>query len=472
MPGEAGESWKAGVAKINITPDEPLLLSGKRQRKQPATKTLHDLWAKALVLEDPAGNLALLVTLDLVGIGREVSDAVRDALTAKHGIQRRQVALCTSHTHNGPVVGGNLALMFALDETQQARIDQYATELQSKIVKLAGEAFGRLVPCQLAWGNGRATFAVNRITLTNLELEAILKGGSARGPVDHDVPVLSVTDRAGRLQAVVFGYACHPIWLRHFSVWSGDYPGVAQLKIEHAHPGAVAMFWAGCGGDQNPLSAGGRLQRAESKHALLPASFKSAAIDEVEDIGGQLGRAVETVLAGEMTPIVGELAFSYEEIDLPFGTLPTREQLQRDAASSNEYRARWAQSLLKWTDGGRALPQSYAYPVQVWRLGSDLLFVTLGGEVLVDYALRLKQKFGPNKTWVAGYANDVMGYVPSRRVLLLGGYEAGGAMTYYGLPAPWAPQIEDAIVGCVMRQAGTLMGPKAEPRANVGGTKR
>ena len=150
IPGEGGESWKAGVAKINITPDEPLLLSGKRQRTQPATKTLPELWAKAVVLEDPAGNRALLVTLDLVGIGREVSDAVRDALMAQHGIQRRQVALCTSHTHNGPVVGGNLALMFALDETQQARIDQYATELQSKIVKLAGEAFGRLVHLQAA----------------------------------------------------------------------------------------------------------------------------------------------------------------------------------------------------------------------------------------------------------------------------------------------------------------------------------
>ena len=73
-------------------------------------------------------------------------------------------------------------------------------------------------------------------------------------------------------------------------------------------------------------------------------------------------------------------------------------------------------------------------------------FVLLGGEVVVDYAIRLKTEHRGENTWIAGYANDVMAYIPSRRVLLEGGYEGGGAMVYYGLPTVWAPQVEDDIV--------------------------
>jgi hypothetical protein len=101
---------------------------------------------------------------------------------------------------------------------------------------------------------------------------------------------------------------------------------------------------------------------------------------------------------------------------------------------------------------GKPLSQTYPYPVQVWRLGPELAFVTLGGEVVVDYAVRLKQELGREKTWVAGYSNDVMAYIPSRRVLGEGGYEGGGAMVYYSLPCPWAPEVEEMIVRSVHEQ--------------------
>ena len=90
--------------------------------------------------------------------------------------------------------------------------------------------------------------------------------------------------------------------------------------------------------------------------------------------------------------------------------------------------------------------------MQTWRLGDELLFVTLGGEVVVDYALRLKAELGRERTWVAGYANDVMAYIPSRRVLAEGGYEGGGAMVYYGQPSIWAPPVEELIVRQVHEQ--------------------
>ena len=94
------------------------------------------------------------------------------------------------------------------------------------------------------------------------------------------------------------------------------------------------------------------------------------------------------------------------------------------------------------------LPKQWPYPVQAWQLGEDQLWVALGGEVVVDYALMLKKRYGP-RTWVAGYANDVMAYIPSRRVWQEGGYESG-AFVGYGMPAEkWKGDIEERVLAAV-----------------------
>ena len=112
-------------------------------------------------------------------------------------------------------------------------------------------------------------------------------------------------------------------------------------------------------------------------------------------------------------------------------------------------RARQARQLLATLDRDGAIADRYPYPVQVWQFGSDLTLIALGGEVVVDYALRFKREYGWNDTWVAGYSNDVMGYIPSARVLQEGGYEGGGAMVNYGRPGPLAPGIEETIAAKV-----------------------
>ncbi|MEX2025871.1 MAG: hypothetical protein WEH44_01200, partial [Pirellulaceae bacterium] len=141
--------------------------------------------------------------------------------------------------------------------------------------------------------------------------------------------------------------------------------------------------------------------------------------------------------------------------EAPLGTLPTRDQLAADARSTDKFVASRAGALLADVDGGKPLAQTYPYPVQTWKVGPDVTWIFLGGEVVIDFALRLKSEFGGTRTWVAGYSNDVMAYIPSRRVLIEGGYEGGGAMVYYGLPTVWAPQIEEVIVAEVHGQAKT-----------------
>lgn len=425
-------TWKAGVAKTVITPEQYMWMSGYAARTKPAEGKLHELWAKALVLEDPTGRRGVVLTLDLVGIDRTLSVALAKAISEKHRLPREAIIISTSHTHSGPVVKGNLDTMYFLSVEQQKLVVQYAERLQQTLPELVGKALANLAPARVEWGNGLATFATNRRNNKEAEVPALRLADKLRGPVDHDVPVLAVRDvGSGKLRATLFGYACHATVLDGYQ-WSGDYPGFAQDHLEKLYPESVALFWAGCGADQNPIPR----RRTEL----------------ADEYGRLLAERVADVLKRPMTPLTGELASAYTEIDLPFADLPTREQLLKDAAlpePKQKYVAARAKMLLKRMESQGSLRGTYPYPVQVWRLGTGPTLVTLGGEVVVDYALRLKDELGRDRTWVMGYANDVMAYIPSLRVLKEGGYEGGGAMVYYGQPTVWSTAVEERIVKAV-----------------------
>jgi hypothetical protein len=425
------ESWRAGVAAIKITPEKPMWLSGYASRTKPAAGTLSDLHAKALVLEDPDGKRSVVVTMDLVGITRDFAAAICEELKSRYHLPREAVFLSVSHTHSGPVVSGNLAAMYSLDEEQSRLVTEYTEALKRKLVDLVGAAIADLAPADLSHGGGYVTFGVNRRNNPEGTVAKMRDLGRLKGPVDHDVPVLAVRAKDGELRAILFGYACHATVLSGYE-WSADYPGFAQTTLEKMHPGAVALFFAGCGGDQNPL----------------PRRSPSLA----EGYGKDLARGVNDVLKAPMAPIAGQLGLSYAEIDLPLAELPSREKLIQDTTSSHRATANRAKKLLADLDRGIPLLSSYPYPVQVWQLGSDQSLVTLGGEVTVEYSLRLKRELGRESTWVAAYANDVMAYIPSLRVLKEGGYEGGGSMPIYGLPAVWAPAIEEMIVSAALKQ--------------------
>src|SRR5690606_8355533 len=101
---KAESTWKAGVATVNITPVEPILLAGYASRSEPATGKLTELWAKALFIEDAKGKTAVLITSDLLGIPKAISDRIRDRLKKDYGLAREQIMFNTSHTHTGPVL--------------------------------------------------------------------------------------------------------------------------------------------------------------------------------------------------------------------------------------------------------------------------------------------------------------------------------------------------------------------------------
>jgi len=415
--------WKAGVAKAIITPDVPMWMSGYASRTKPAEGKASELYAKALYLEDGSGQGAVLVTLDLVGIDRDLSRRVTQAIEARHGLPRERMLLSVSHTHCGPVVGTNLSAMYFLDKAQEKLVADYAAKLPALILGVVDEAKKKRKPARIESGRGHAGFAVNRRNNKQEDVPKLRQFGKLQGPIDHDVPVLSVRDAEGALQAVVFGYACHATTM-DFLQWSGDWPGFAQSEIEAAYPGAVALFWAGCGADQNPLP----------RRTLALA----------QAYGKELAQAVEAVVKAPMTPVHPGLKAKYIEIDLPFADLPSREKLADDMLNKDKFIASRAKLLMNDLQSKGSLKATYPYPIQAWQFGDDLTWLALGGEVVVDYSLRLKKELGSLS--VIAYANDVMAYIPSKRVLKEGGYEGATSMVYYGQPTVWSPRLEDMIV--------------------------
>jgi hypothetical protein len=371
-------------------------------------------------------------------VPKGVSDRVFAQLAAKFGLERRQVMLTFSHNHCGPRLGDDLVDYYPVEPGQVELVNEYTAQMEARLVALVGAALANLAPASLAHGEGRATFAVNRRNNREAEIPALLAQGTPlKGPVDHAVPVLTVTRADGRLDAILFGYACHPTTLS-FTTWCGDYPGFAQLEVEARHPGALAMFVNTCGADQNPLPRRN--------------------VELCKRYGHLLAVGVEEALQQARRPVSPGLRTAFEHVDLPYLHVVTREELIVARQEKNAIRARWAGRMLGKLDAGESFAPSYPYPVHAWRLGGGMLVIGTGGETVVDYALRFKKEFGPG-TWVCGYADDMIAYIPSRRVWEEGGYEGGSNLYEYGRPAfRWSGEVEDRIAATVHRLVAQVRG--------------
>jgi hypothetical protein len=427
---EDSVSWKAGVARMVITPEKPMWMAGYAARDHQAEGMLHDLWAKALALEDADGNRAVMISTDLLGFPKALSDQIRDQLESKFNLSRSQIILHSTHTHSGPVLEDGLYDIYPLDQQLIHDIEQYSGMLADQIVVLVGEAFQSLEPVKIYSRNGVTRFAVNR---RNNVASTINSKTELHGPSDHAVPVLKVTDTQGDLMAVAFGYACHPTVLDGYQ-WSGDYPGFAQIELEKMYPGATAMFFLGAAGDQNPIPR--------------------RSVGLAKQYGKELAAAVERVLEEDMHELAPNLTVSYSEIDLPLNSPPSKEELHAIAHEESvyeSYQKTWAKRMISQMEKNESFISAYPYPLQVWNMGEQMM-VHMGGEAVVEYAHALKRIFGQD-IFVLSYSNDVMAYIPSVKILEEGGYEGYVSQQVYGLPSTWKPAIESMIIQEILQLA-------------------
>ncbi len=415
--------WKAGIAAVKVTPEGPIRMAGYASRNKPSEGVLMDLWAKALVLEDGDGRRGLLLTADLIGFNKQTSESLCRSVAKRTGLAREQILLNVSHTHTGPYTQMSRYSRNPISDDQQQAVERFLARLHEQLADVSARAMADLRPARLTWGSGTAPFVMNRRQKTD---GGVRLGVNPEGFTDKAVPVLRIDDADGAMRAVVFGCACHNTTLtgQHYEI-SGDYAGYAQQYVQEQHPGVQAMFVIGCGGDANPHPRG--------------------TVENAKAHGKSLGGEVCRVAAGKLHPINGPLHTALAWPELPLAPVPPRDRLKQMAAGPN-YIAYNARRMIEVLDRGESLPTHYAAPVAVWQFGDDLTLVALPGETVSDFVPMVRQVIGHERLWIAGYSNEVFGYLVSAKVIAEGGYETRGLFDAIGF---FTPKTQDVVVATV-----------------------
>jgi neutral ceramidase len=266
--------FRAGVARIDITPPIGHEMGGYSARKGNATGTHDPLFATVIVIESGTKSLAL-VTADLRSF---VSTRVGDLARQKFGITTTIISV--SHTHSGPL-------------TWELRSPWY-TQAEDKMVDAIGKAHAAMFPATLEFSSGSVTLGFNRRKVENGQAKMWWRNEEKlpSHPVDPTLSALIIKDGAAKTRAILVNYACHPSVLGPDNLqYSADYPGAMKRYVESQIPGAMCAFVQGGAGDINPY---------RDKEPM------ATAFQAVDETGQQLGKAVVAILP-KAKPITGAL---------------------------------------------------------------------------------------------------------------------------------------------------------------------
>ena len=430
------EPLRIGLAELDVTPARPVHLINQLKPKE-SEGVHHPLRAKALAfVGEGAMDTAILIVFDGIGVPPQLTEQLRRRLSPK--IAPDNLTICATHDHCAPHLTGLLPGIFGdpLPEEHLRRINEYTRELTAKLETAARLALSDAKPRRLFKGRGKVSFAVNRRRVENGKW--LGWGNNPDGAVDHNLPLLCIRELDGTAAAILVSYACHntSIGGRDFdNRISGDWVGYAQSAIEINHPGALAFVALGCGGEARPNKHGG--------------------IDAAREFSSIISKEVTRVLDSGLRPISSPPNCQWATIPLSLGPPPEPDELRSISTGAPSAKSRSAKARGRLASQALAsaapLELSLPYQVQTWSFGKELSWVFLAGEVVVDYAHRIKRELGPT-AWTIAYANDLPCYIPSKRILSEGGYEADQSMAYYGKLQSLLPSTEERIIAEVKRQ--------------------
>ncbi|MCX5659542.1 MAG: hypothetical protein NTW19_07435 [Planctomycetota bacterium] len=422
-----GDGWRAGFAQGDITPPKGHTLMSGYGRERYAVGALAPLLAQALALADKSGNVAVLVTADILGFDRMTVGAIREAVAQRHGLAPESIMLAASHTH------WSAGTLFKVNFATGALNPFYVRRLEEEMLRLVDQALADLAPARVAFqaiqtrigrnrrlpqADGSIGFAINR-----------------DGHYDTHTPILRVS-RAARGQSpsevVLVGHACHPTSSGGIDKWTPDYPGGLRREIERSlGPDSRAMFVMGCGADAKVVhvdpKTGAEAFTADPKRS--------------RQAGQALARAALKAMAkGEMTELPATLSMGSAAGGLTLEKPRPRADMVKLALSPDAYfnDRWWARQSLAYSDARKAME----YEIQAWRLGGKLTMFSLEGETVSDLGPLTRSFADTRDAMIVGYANVMEGYIPTKKVRIEGGYEGESSHRAYCLPAPFTTKVE------------------------------
>lgn len=441
---QGAEKYLVGFGKAEVTPQEPVRLSGYATREKPHEGVADPLFARAMVLTeqkppaqdkkegdaqqaavDAEPRTLVLVSIDSIAVVADMTKRVTERVLVEYGIPRSDIVICATHSHAAPHVASGLTNLYRtpLSDEEKAALERNTARIEQGILKAIAEAMKSRRGANLEVGETQASFAVNRRVLKNGIWSGF--GVQADGPVDRRVRLLRAVTGDGQLLGAAFMYACHCTTLGpDFNRVSGDWAGLSASELERKHAGTVFVPVIGCGADANPEPRTG--------------------YPDAREHGAEMASKIEAALKGRWKPLNASPVAHFGYAGLA-PERPTKAELEAAKSDPNVHRRRWAESMLAtWQKMGR-LPETYPDPIHTWQFGKELVWVFLGGEVVVDYQMRLEQELPADQVWVAAYTDDVFAYVASERMRAEGGYEVDFSMIYYNQPGRWQSGTEDLI---------------------------
>jgi len=430
LPAAEREWTLIGAVRVDITPTEPVRLSGYGERRTESDGVEQRLYARAIAIGENE-QTCVLIAVENCGITADIVEEVAARLLKNSGLARERLVVCSTHTHAAPAVARFASVILTdLTAEQKARIDKYTAWVTERIEEAAQAALKARQPARLSWSEGNVGFAGNRRVLKEGKWTGF--GIQADGPVQQRLPLLQATNKEGRVIALAANYACHCTTLGgNFNKTHGDWAGCAAEYLETEHPGLVALITIGCGADANP-NPRGKLEFAQEH-------------------GRVFAKEIERLLRTPARELPTKIEAKFLQVKLPLAPAPSKEQLQATVADVKQRDAtrRHARGWLERMERGEPFPDHVVLPVANWSFGTSLTMLFLGGEVVVDYDTLLRERYDPDRMWISAYANDVPCYIPSQRILKEGGYEAQFSMIYYDKPASFAPEVETTLLAAV-----------------------
>lgn len=377
------DELRAGVARIDITPTQPVTLAGYESRKD-LSRGVHDPLSARMVAFEQGARHVVLVSIDNLGFYNGTAEPLRKAILEACRLQPSELFLCAIHTHSAPT------LTFEVGKGHTNNVE-YTKTLQGKLVEVVRSALDRLAPVQIGVGSGSSPVGVNRreVVQDNTGKTKIVLGRNPSVTTDREVQVLKLVrpDR-NELAAVLFAYATHSTSLgpRNYIV-SGDIHGLAAQFVEkYLGADVVAPEFAGASGNIDPWVR------------VLP-DFRTSNdwVPEPVLMGTMLGEEVVRVLERTQDLATnGPIRTILKAVELP-----GKPRGEGQASVTN--------------------PPT-PFNITVGRVG-DIAFVGLGGEVFNEIGKAIKTASPFRNTFLFTHCNGAAGYVPTRPSYAEGGYE-------------------------------------------------
>ena len=422
---------QVGVAKADITPSFPVILAGYGGRQGGHEGVDTSIWARAMAIGEEIP--LVVVAVDNCGVPATIVEKVAARVATTTNLPRSHLVVCSTHTHTAPALTDYAVVLWGEFATEEQLADAavYTNWLTDKLVEIALKAIENRQRAHLAFGQGIVTFGGNRRHVEKGVYRGF--GFQQDGPVDHSLPVMVATNEAGDTLAVWTNYACHCTTLGSRNRIGGDWVGFANELIEQRFPTAISLTTIGCGADVKPEPEG--------------------SLEMAQRHGETIAKKIQKLVATGLQPISAVPRATMVRLQLPLAKIPDPSHW-RGQLDNHPFHSFHAKLMLQRIAQDGKLAQHVEYPIITWTFGDQLAIVFLAGEVVVDYAIRLKHELDWQRLWINGWSNDVPSYIPSQRVLAEGGYEADFSQIYYALPSRYDPALEDIIVNQVKTMVG------------------